>query len=208
MDGPISYGGGRTAIRDDLGVPVVVVNSEFETLALHLAGAVDSGGSVIGRWPVRRMGSPGCPISRTAAAGGRTPCGSSPWPSRPFVMFVGGWPKDDLRRRFPVSRWTRAAAAHPARRRLRECRRRHPPSGTRAPVAEYRGTAVGTGLPPLFGAARPFTDDELKTLYPSRRLLEARWQSAVVDLVASEAIRPADAATIDPKDRRRSVAHR
>jgi hypothetical protein len=65
-----------------------------------------------------------------------------------------------------------------------------------APVAEYRGTAVGTGLPPLFGAARPFTDDELRMLYPSRRLLEARWQSAVVDLVASEAIRPADAATM------------
>jgi hypothetical protein len=65
-----------------------------------------------------------------------------------------------------------------------------------APVAEYRGTAVGTGLPPLFGAARPFTDDELRMLYPSRRLLEARWHSAVVDLVASEAIRPEDAATM------------
>ena len=42
MDGPISYGGARTAIRDDLAVPVVVVNSEFEALALYLAGARDS----------------------------------------------------------------------------------------------------------------------------------------------------------------------
>ncbi len=42
MDGPISYGGARTVIRDDLEVPVVVVNSEFEALALHLAGALDS----------------------------------------------------------------------------------------------------------------------------------------------------------------------
>jgi hypothetical protein len=29
LDGPISYGGARTVIRDDLEVPVVVVNSEF-----------------------------------------------------------------------------------------------------------------------------------------------------------------------------------
>jgi hypothetical protein len=60
-------------------------------------------------------------------------------------------------------------------------------------VAEYRGMAVGTGLPPLFGAARPFTDDELREMYPSRQLLAARWQSAVDALTASEAIRPEDA---------------
>jgi hypothetical protein len=65
-----------------------------------------------------------------------------------------------------------------------------------APVAEYRGLAVGTGLPPLFGAARPFADDELKIMYPSRGLFAARWQTAVADLAASEAIRPEDAAAL------------
>jgi len=62
-----------------------------------------------------------------------------------------------------------------------------------APVAEYRGVATGTGLPPLFGAARPFSDDELIAMYPSREIFGDRWQRAVDDLVASEALRPEDA---------------
>ena len=65
-----------------------------------------------------------------------------------------------------------------------------------APVAEYRGVATGTGVPPLFGAARPFTDDELNAMYPSRQLFEDRWQRAVDALVASEALRPEDAQTM------------
>jgi hypothetical protein len=42
LEGPISLGGGRTTIRNDLATPMVVVNSEAETLPLHRTGAVDS----------------------------------------------------------------------------------------------------------------------------------------------------------------------
>jgi Alpha/beta hydrolase domain len=62
------------------------------------------------------------------------------------------------------------------------------------PVAEYRGMAIGTGRGPLFGSSRPFPDEDLRVMYPSRQLFEDRWQRAVDALVASRAIRPEDAA--------------
>ena len=194
-EGPIAFGA-RAMIRDDLDVPILVVNSEFETLAVHLAGSVDS--EKIRYWEV---------------AG--TPHGVTRMPDLPHGR---GWRPNTLRFK-PVAesairhvrRWVAEGRPAPSFPRI-EVDPGRPPhirrdghgnavGGIRlpeleAPVAEYRGTAVGTGLPPLFGAARPFTDDELRMLYPSRRLLEARWQSAVVDLVASGAIRPADAAAM------------
>ncbi|MGE0307560.1 MAG: alpha/beta hydrolase domain-containing protein, partial [Acidimicrobiia bacterium] len=62
-----------------------------------------------------------------------------------------------------------------------------------APTFEYRASAFGTGRAPLFGAARPFTQDELRTLYPSREEFIARWENAVDVLVASGALRIEDA---------------
>jgi hypothetical protein len=53
--------------------------------------------------------------------------------------------------------------------------------------------AFGTGRAPLFGAARPFTDDQLRARYPSRAAYEERWCAAVDALVASGALRPDDA---------------
>lgn len=196
LDGPISYGSGRTVIREDVGVPVVVVNSEFEALALHATGAVDS--AWIRYWEV---------------AG--TPHGVT---GRPDLPHGRGWEPNTLRFK-PIAesairhvrRWVSEGRPAPSFPRIavdpsRPPRVRRDAHGNavggirlpelEAPVAEYRGMAVGTGLPPLFGAARPFSDDELKALYPSRRLLAARWQSAVNDLAASEAIRPEDAAAM------------
>jgi hypothetical protein len=193
MDGPISYGGGRTAIREDLDVPVVVVNSEFETLALHATGAVDS------EW-IRYWEVAGTPHGVTR---------------RPELHHGRGWEPNTLRFK-PVAesalrlirRWVAEGRPAPSFPRIavdpgRPPRIRRDAHGNavggirlpelEAPVAEYRGMAVGTGLPPLFGAARPFTDDELREMYPSRQLLAARWQSAVDALAASEAIRPEDA---------------
>ena len=60
-------------------------------------------------------------------------------------------------------------------------------------MREYRGMAMGTGRAPLFGAARPFTDDELRSLYPSRAVYEEGGSAAVDALVASGALRPDDA---------------
>ena len=62
------------------------------------------------------------------------------------------------------------------------------------PTATYRGAAMGTGRLPLFGAATPFTDDELRARYASRAEYEQGWDAAVDALVASGALRPEDAA--------------
>ena len=42
QDGPVSYGGLRTTVRDDVVVPVMIVNSEFEVLGTHAAGVASS----------------------------------------------------------------------------------------------------------------------------------------------------------------------
>jgi hypothetical protein len=194
MDGPISYGGGRTIIREDLGVPVVVVNSEFETLAVHATGAVDS--EWIRYWEV--AGTPHGVTRRLELPHGR---GWEPNTLRfkpvaeSAIRHVRQWVVEGR----PAPSFPRIAVDSGRPPRIRRDTHGNAVGGIRlpeleAPVAEYRGMAVGTGLPPLFGAARPFADEELRELYPSRRLLAARWQSAVDALAASEAIRPEDAA--------------
>jgi hypothetical protein len=62
-----------------------------------------------------------------------------------------------------------------------------------APTATYQGIATGTGRLPLFGAALPFTDDELRARYRDRAEYERTWNDAVDALVASGALRPEDA---------------
>jgi hypothetical protein len=196
LDGPISFGGARTVIRDDLEVPIVVVNSEFEALALHLAGAFDS--AWIRYWEV--AGTPHGVTRRLDLPNDRG------W--KPNTLRFNPVAESALRH---VRRWVTEGRAAPSLPRI-EVDAGRPPrlkrdehgnaiGGIRlpeleVPVAEYRGMATGTGLPPLFGAARPFADGDLRAMYPSRRLLEARWQQAVDDLVASEAIRPEDAAAM------------
>jgi hypothetical protein len=196
MDGPISLGNARTVIRDDLGVPVVVVNSEFEALGLYLAGAVDS--EWTRHWEV--AGTPHGVTRRNELPNGRG------W--KPNTLRINPVAESAVRH---VRRWVAEGRQAPSFPRI-EMDEGRPPRVRRdahgnaiggirlpeleAPVAEYRGLATGTGLPPLFGAARPFTDEELSLMYPSRQLLEAQWRRAVEDLVASEAIRPQDAATM------------
>jgi hypothetical protein len=191
-DGPISFGPARTVIRGDLEVPIVVVNSEFEALALHLAGAVDS--KWIRYWEV--AGTPHGVTRRRDLPHGR------------------GWMPNTLRFK-PVAdsalrhvrRWAAEGRGAPSFPRIevdvgRPPRIRRDAHGNaiggirlpelEAPVAEYRGVATGTGLPPFFGAARPFADDELRAMYPTRQVFEVQWQRAVEDLAASEAIRTED----------------
>jgi hypothetical protein len=62
-----------------------------------------------------------------------------------------------------------------------------------APVAMYRGAAMATGRPPLFGAATPFTDDDLRTRYANRADYEQRWNTAVDALLTTGALRSEDA---------------
>jgi hypothetical protein len=196
MDGPISYGGGRTIIREDLDVPVIVVNSEFETLAVHATGAVDS--EWIRYWEV--AGTPHGVTRRLDLPHGR---GWEPNTLRfkpvaeSAIRHIRRWVVEGR----PAPSFPRIAVDPGRPPRIRRDAHGNAVGGIRlpeleAPVAEYRGMAVGTGLPPLFGAARPFADDELKVMYPSRGLFAARWQTAVGHLAASEAIRHEDAAAL------------
>jgi hypothetical protein len=72
-----------------------------------------------------------------------------------------------------------------------------------APVAEYHGrddTAEGLGT--LYGWARPFTTEELRSLYPSPQAYSEVWEQSVGRLLASEAIRPEDADRLRPEGAR------
>jgi hypothetical protein len=62
-----------------------------------------------------------------------------------------------------------------------------------APVREYRGMAMGSGRPPLFGASKRLDDDVVRALYPTRAAYLRRWNEAVDALVASGAVRSEDA---------------
>ena len=73
-----------------------------------------------------------------------------------------------------------------------------------AATFEYRASAFGTGRAPLFGAARPFTQDELRALYGSIHEFIERWDTAVEVLVASRAVRPEDASAM--RERAASMA--
>ena len=185
--------GVRTTIRDDLKTPVVVVNSEFEALAVHEAGAADS--QMVRLWEV--AGAP------HAAAPNRSPAEPGTWGSNPLSI----QPVFDAAVR-QVHRWASGDAPAPGQPRI-EIESGSPPrirrdrwgnavGGVRlpemaVPTAEYRGIAFGTGLPPLFGASRRFADDELRSLYPSRSHFEERWSMAVHEMVETGTLRPEDA---------------
>jgi hypothetical protein len=189
-EGSVAFGT-RTAIRDDIDVPVIVVNSEFETVPLFLAGAHDA--PMVRIWEV--AGAPhGVARGSSAQSGawGRNPLSIEPifdaavrqmhrWssggpgaPSQPRIDVVDGSPPH-IRR----DEWGNAVGGI----RLPEIA---------APTAEYRGSSMSaTGLA-LFGAARPFSDQVLRTLYPSRAELTERWDAAVDALVDAGVLRPED----------------
>jgi hypothetical protein len=193
LDGPIAVGSRRTAIRDDLGVPVVVVNSEFEAVPLHLVGAVDS--EWIRYWEV--AGTPHGATTRSRSPNDRG------W--QPNLLRFAPVADSAIRH---VRRWVHDARPAPRQPRIeidagprssvRRDRRGNAVGGIRlpelqAPVAEYRGNGAGTGMPSLYGASRRFSDQDLRSMYPDRRVFEDRWRAAVDHLVSSEALRPEDA---------------
>ncbi len=63
-----------------------------------------------------------------------------------------------------------------------------------APIAEYHGRDDAPGFLMLYGWARPFSRDELRTLYPSRDAYADAYRRGVDDLVAAGGLRPEDAA--------------
>ncbi len=195
LDGPISFGGLRTTIRSDVPVPVIVVNSEFEALGVHAVGTVDVG--MIRVWEV--AGAPhgvarGRGGGASASGWGVNPlsitpvyeaairrmhgwlCGAEgPAPAQPRIAIDDGPPPQV--RRDPLGNTIGGI-------RLPEIE---------VPVAEYRGMSFGTGRAPLFGAARPFEPEVVRSRYPTRAVFVERWEAAVDRLVASGAALAEDA---------------
>ena len=186
--------GVRTSIRSDIPTPVLVVNSEFEASHLgaipvtdtdHLRvwevagtphgvarnpdGHVDSRGRVVNRLSYR-------PVHEAALrAVHRWLVRGTPAPSQPRIALDPGP---------PVSIRRDGSGNALGGIRLPELE---------APTHAYYGMAHGTGRAPLFGAARPFSDEELRRLYPSRVAYVGRWHAAVDALVGAGALRPEDA---------------
>jgi hypothetical protein len=202
QDGPVSYGGLRTTVRDDVAVPVMIVNSEFEALGTHAAGVAIT--KMIRVWEV--AGAPhGVARSRgEPAAQARTPTGDGVgWITN--SLSIAPVYESAIRH---AHRWLVDATAPPALPRIeivtgdRASVHRDPLGnalgGIRlpelaVPTAEYRGMSFGAGRAALFGASRPFGDDLLRSLYPTRADFVGRWRQAVDHLWESGAILAEDA---------------
>jgi Alpha/beta hydrolase domain len=186
--------GVRTAIRTDTPTPVVIVNSEFESTHLAQVPCVDT--EWLRVWEV--AGTPHgnarshldepdrrgrvanrlryAPVHDAALrALHRWIVDGVPAPHQPRIEMDPGPP---LRIATDDAGNARGGIRLPE---------------LAMPTATYRGAAMGSGRLPLFGAATPFTDDELRARYASRAEYERGWIAAVDALVASGALRPEDA---------------
>ncbi len=193
-EGPISFGGRRTTIRADVAVPVLVVNSEFEALGVHAVGTTDT--DLIRVWEV--AGAP----HATVRGGGRSRTERG-WATNSLsvapvhesaLRHLHRWVADGVPA--PAQPRIEIAAGQPAT--IRRDALGNARGGIRlpeleAPTAEYRGLSLGTGRAPLFGASRPFSDDVLRALYPTREGFVEQWERAVDDLLESGAILAEDA---------------
>jgi hypothetical protein len=186
--------GVRTAIRTDTSTPVMVVNSEFESTHLAQVPCIDT------EW-LRVWEVAGTPHGNTSNASnepdrrGRVP---NPLRYAPVhdaaLRALQRWIADGV----PAPRQPRIEMEPGTRPRIACDDAGNARGGIRLPelempIATYQGAAMGTGHLPLFGAARPFDDDELRARYTSREQYEDGWNAAVDALVASGALRPEDA---------------
>jgi hypothetical protein len=186
--------GVRTALRTDAPTPVIVVNSEFDSTHLAQVPCVDTewlrvwevAGTPHGNARSRldefdRRGRVANPLryapvyDAALRALQRWLADGVPAPHQPRIEMDPGPP---LRIALDDAGNARGGVRLPE---------------LEMPTASYRGVAMGTGRPPLFGAATPFTDDELRARYASRDDYERGWHAAVDALVASGALRPEDA---------------
>lgn len=186
--------GVRTALRTDVDTPVIVVNSEFESTHLARVPCVDTEGLRI--WEV--AGTPHgnarshlderdrrgrvanrlrwAPVHDAALrAMHHWMAEGTPAPHQPRIEME---PDAPLRIACDDAGNARGGIRLPE---------------LAVPTATYQGVAMGTGRLPLFGAARPFTDDELRARYASRAQYEQGWNDAIDALVATGALRPQDA---------------
>jgi hypothetical protein len=182
-----------TRIRDDIDVPVMILNTECEALGMfpsrrddddrfrfwEVAGAPHVVAVVPAERPEGRIDNP-LSYRPVAAAAHRHMhawlSDGTPPPTQPRIRFRSEGTPD-------IERDAYGNAIGGIR--LPELE---------APVAEYHGrdeTAEGLGA--LYGWARPFSAEEIRSLYPSAEAYLKTWLSAVDTLVATGALRPEDA---------------
>jgi hypothetical protein len=186
--------GVRTALRTDQATPVMVVNSEFESTHLAQVPCVDT--EWLRVWEV--AGTPHGNARRHLDEPDRRGRVANPLRWAPVhdaaLRALHRWVRDGT----PAPRQPRIEMDPGPPLRIATDDAGNARGGIRlpeleVPTATYQGVAMGTGRPPLFGAATPFTDDELRARYASRADYERGWNDAVDALVASGALRPEDA---------------
>jgi Alpha/beta hydrolase domain len=191
QEGSVAFGT-RTAIRDDIDVPVVVVNSEFEAMPVFLAGGQDA--PMLRIWEV--TGAPhgvawGAP-SHKEGEWGRNPLSIEPVfdaAVRSVHRWVSGGPSAPQQPRIEV---IDGSPPHLDRDSLGNALGGIRLPEVAVPTAEYRGSSIGATGFALFGAARRFSDDVLRSLYPSKKEFIRRWESAVDSIVEAGVLRPED----------------
>jgi hypothetical protein len=184
-DGAIALGT-KTELRDDLDVPALIVNSEFEAglgAAVHMPDSErlrvwEVAGTGHGHW--RR---PKVPMSERG------------WGPNPVT-----WkPVEDAATR-ALHDWVRTGTPAPAQLRITRLpndperiardERGNALGGIRlpeiaAPIAEYRGTSFKTGVLALYGGYRPFPPEVLTTLYATQESYRRAWTAAVDELLGN-----------------------
>lgn len=181
-----------TAIRSDLKVPVLVVNSEFEVMATHDIALKDHERRRV--WEVTGTGHGAVP-ARGSGSDGWTP---NPLSWRPVheaaIRAMHQWLSEgtppSIRPRIvidddPMPKICRDDAGNGV-------------GGIRlpeiaVPVAEHRGRKRGTGRGALYGGRRPHPDAVVRERYRDRDDYLTRWRRVVEELVAAGILLSEDA---------------
>lgn len=190
---PAARLGTQTQIREDLRTPVLILNSECEAVGMfpsrrpdddrfrfwEVAGAPHVVAVVPAEHQDGRVDNPLSYRPVLSAAYGHVQAwitnGTVP-PAQPRIEFTGATPPS-------IKRDPNGNAVGGIR--LPEME---------APVAEYHGRDEDAeGLGALYGWARPFSPEKLRSLYPSAEAYISLWRSAVDRLADTGAIRPEDA---------------
>ncbi len=165
-EGPIGAGGLAVAIRDDLGIPVVIVNSEFEATATVRVDLVDTEWLRI--WEVTGTAHAPGPSVGPSESNKLAPNPLSWAPVHDAALgHLYRWLAEGIPA--PVQPRIAVNAGPPAS--VRRDERGNALGGIRlpelaVPIGEYRGMSFGTGHPPLFGGYRPFHVDEFARAVP------------------------------------------
>ncbi|OHV60864.1 alpha/beta hydrolase domain-containing protein [Pseudofrankia sp. BMG5.36] len=191
--------GMKTRLRDDLDVPTLIVNSEFEATSAAADDMPDHD-----RLRVWEVTGTGHTARRRPAAEGR-----DGW--RANTLSWAPVHEAALRR---MHEWLSEETPAPAQPRIQL----HPSGqiardelgnalgGIRLPEiatpwAEYRGLSFRTGYANLLGGFRPFSPETIAGLYPSRVDFLDRWDRSIDDLIAAGTLLSEDAPPLRARGR-------